>query len=207
MHARSTTLIADPTRMDEGIADIRDTVMPAVLDMDGCMGLSMLSERGSGRCIITTACESEEAMAATRDRVREMREQATERFGAREAEVHEWEIASMHRLRSPGEDACARVTWTRAEPYQIDRVVSAFRTGLIPRMDSIPGFCSLRALVDRTTGRSSVTAVYADRDAMARSLDQVRGMREDFSRQLDLEVTEVAQFDLVLHHLRVPELV
>ena len=73
MYARSTTVTADRTRIDDGIADVRENVMPAVLDMDGCVGVSMLCDRDSGRCIVTTAWESEEAMAATRERVRAMR--------------------------------------------------------------------------------------------------------------------------------------
>src|SRR4051794_38437569 len=42
MYARSTTVHADPQRIDDGIAYIRDEVMPAVTTMPGCLGLSML---------------------------------------------------------------------------------------------------------------------------------------------------------------------
>src|SRR4051812_18941722 len=76
MYARSTTVRADPQRIDEGIAYIRDEVMPVVQDMPGCMGLSMLCDRDSGRCIITTSWDSEESMSATRDAVRAMRQQS-----------------------------------------------------------------------------------------------------------------------------------
>lgn len=207
MYARSTTVTAEPMRMDDGIADVRDNVMPAVLAMDGCVGLSMLCDRDTGRCIVTTAWESEEAMTATREQVRAMRDRATETLGARRPDVQEWEIAAMHRLHPAGDDACARVTWTRADPAGMDRILDAFRMGIVPKMDDVPGFCSLSMMVDRQTGLGSLTAVYTDRAAMDASRDQVMGMREDFSRQMDMEVTEVAEFDLVLHHLRVPELV
>jgi quinol monooxygenase YgiN len=207
MYARSITLTADPDRMDDGIADVRDSILPAVLDMDGCVGLSMLCDRESGRCIVATAWESAEAMTATRDRARHLGGRAAEQFGARRPEAQEWEIAVMHRLHPAGDDACARVTWTRAEPREMDRVTDTFRMALVPRLDEVPGFCSLSLLVDRQTGTGSLTAVYADRQAMEASRERVQGMREEFSRQLDMEVTDVAEFDLVLHHLRVPELV
>ena len=77
MHARTTTITADPNRIDAGIADVRDNVMPAVSGMEGCVGLSMLCDRSSGRYIVTTAWESEQAMTATREAVRPMCEQAT----------------------------------------------------------------------------------------------------------------------------------
>ncbi|RZU32503.1 antibiotic biosynthesis monooxygenase [Blastococcus saxobsidens] len=206
MYARTTTITADPNRMDDGIADVRDNVMPAVGDMLGCVGLSMLCDRDSGRCIVTTAWESEEAIAGSRERVRALRERATEQFGARRAEVQEWEIAVMHRMHTAGDDACARVTWTRVDPGTMDRVLDVFRTSLVPRMDDLPGFCSLSLLTEPQSGLGCVTAVYTDRTAMEASREHVMGMREEFSRQMDMDVTEVAEFDLVLHHLRVPEM-
>ena len=77
MYARTTTVHADPQRVDEGIRYIRDEVMPAVQSMPGCMGLSMLCDRDSGRCIVTTSWDSEESMSASRDAVMPMRERAT----------------------------------------------------------------------------------------------------------------------------------
>ncbi|MGY2065605.1 putative quinol monooxygenase [Blastococcus sp. SYSU DS0619] len=207
MHARSTTITADPDRLDAGIADVRDHVMPAVNGMDGCVGLSMLCDRDTGRCIVTTAWETEEAMAATRDAVHRMREQATEQFGAGEPEVREWEIAAMHRLHPAGDDSCARITWSRVDPAAVDRVLEVFRTDLVPRMDEMAGFCSLSLLIDRQTGDNSLTAVYADRRSMEASRQRAMYIRDEFRRRLRMSATEVAEFDVVLHHLRVPEFV
>jgi quinol monooxygenase YgiN len=206
MYARSTTITADPMRMDDGIADVRDNVMPAVLDMDGCIGLSMLCDRDSGRCIVTTAWADEAAMAASRDRVRAMRDRTTDILGGDRPEIQEWEVAAMHRLHPADEDACARVTWTRADPAYMERTVDAFRMAMIPRMDDVPGFCSLSLMIDRQTGLGSLTAVYTDRRAMDASRDHVMDMRQDFSRQMDMEVTMVEELDLALHHLRIPEM-
>jgi quinol monooxygenase YgiN len=206
MYARSTTITADPMRMDDGIADVHDNVMPAVLDMDGCIGLSMLCDRDSGRCIVTTAWADEVAMAASRDPVRAMRDRTTDMLGGGRPEIQEWEVAAMHRLHPADDDACARVTWTRADPASMERTVDAFRMAMIPRMDDVPGFCSLSLMIDRQTGLGSLTAVYTDRRAMDASRDHVMDMRQDFSRQMDMEVTMVEELDLALHHLRIPEM-
>src|SRR4051794_2481608 len=65
MYARTNTVLADPKAIDEGIANVRDEVMPLVQGMDGFIGLSMLADRNSGRCIVTTAWRTEEAMHAS----------------------------------------------------------------------------------------------------------------------------------------------
>ncbi|MGO9226286.1 MAG: hypothetical protein ACLP4K_22360, partial [Mycobacterium sp.] len=64
MYARSSTIQAQPSSIDAGIAHVRDTVMPALGGVDGYTGLSLLVDRSSGRCIATSAWQSEEAMRA-----------------------------------------------------------------------------------------------------------------------------------------------
>lgn len=207
MYARTTTVMADPQRMDAGIADVRDTVMPAVLEMEGCTGLSMLCDRDSGRCIVTTAWEDEGAMAETRDRVRQLRERAAAEFGSADPEVQEWEIAVMHRLHPTTDAACARVLWSRIDPARADETLDAFRAAIIPAMDDVPGFCSLSLMIDRPTGYGSVTSVYTDRAALDATRDQISRMRDEFTPRMGVTITDEAEFDVVLHHLRVPELV
>ena len=112
MYARSTTIQA-PSSIDAGITHMRDTVMPALEDIDGCVGLSLLVDRTSGRCIATSAWESEEAMRASEESVRPIRDEAAELFGG-SAQVQEWEIAAMHREHRSSEGACVRPPGSRS---------------------------------------------------------------------------------------------
>lgn len=81
MFARSTTIRARQESIDAGISLIRDEVMPALLGMDGCIGLSMLVDRHGGRCIATSAWHSEEAMLASEEQVRSIRDRVVEVLG------------------------------------------------------------------------------------------------------------------------------
>jgi len=206
MYARSTTIQGDPQRMDEGIAYIRDKVMPAVAQMDGCVGLSMLCDRMSGRCIVTTSWADAEAMHRSAEGVMSMRQRAAETMGGT-AEVQEWEIALLHRLREAPDGACARVTWTRGDPADMDRLIDTFRMAMLPRLDELTGFCSVSMLCDRESGMCAVAATYESRMAMDMAADTVRSMREQLMSEMNGELIEVAEFDLVLAHLRVPETV
>ncbi len=81
------------------------------------------------------------------------------------------------------------------------------RTQIVPRMDEVPGFCSMSLLIDRKTGHGSLTAVYADRAAMDAARDTMTRMRDEFTGQRGIMVTDEADFEVVMHSLRVPELV
>jgi quinol monooxygenase YgiN len=206
MYARSTTVRGNPQSLDDAIAYLRDEVMPAVQEMDGCIGLSMLCDRDSGRCIATTAWETEEAMHNSESGLHAMRQRYAEMLGG-PAEVQEWEIAVLHRTQPAPEAACCRVIWTRGDPANQERSVDAFRMSLLPRLEELPGFCSISLLVDPENGRSVTATVYENRDAMNRAAETAKPMREEFTRQVGSEILEVAEFDLVLAHLRVPETV
>jgi quinol monooxygenase YgiN len=204
MYARTTTISADPERIDAGIALVRDELMDRMEAMSGCIGLSMLVDRDSGRCIITSSWGSEEAMRATTERVREIRQQAAAAMHGDPA-VEEWAVVAMHRTHPAG--SCARVIWSRARDVgMIDRVVDAWKMIVPDTLEKADGFCAVSLMVDRDSGRAVSTITYLDRAAMDAADDDVRAMRDEFAGAMDVDVTEVAEFDVALAHLRVPEL-
>jgi heme-degrading monooxygenase HmoA len=206
MYARTTTMRGNPQTVDDLVTYIRDEVMPAITQLDGCVGLSVLVDRDDGRCIATSAWETEEAMHAGAERVRALRDRAAEQFGVT-PEVQEWEIAVLHRAHRVGDGACARVTWTRTEPGNLDRVIEAYQGSLMPWWEQTPGFASNSLLVDRGDGRCASAVVFESREAMAQTRDQFTTLREEFAQRMGMEILEVAEFDLALAHLRVPETV
>ncbi len=206
MYARTTTVHADPQRIDEGIRYVRDEVMPAVQSMPGCMGLSMLCDRDSGRCIVTTSWDSAESMGASREAVRAMREQATDVMGGR-FDVQEWEFAVMHRAHALGDGAWARVIFSRLrDAGQADRVIEAWKSEILPQLDSYEGFSSVSLMFDRAEGRGASTVCFDDRSALEASRETAQRMRNEFTGRMDVDITEVVEMEVAIHHLRVPEM-
>jgi heme-degrading monooxygenase HmoA len=205
MYARTTTVHADPQRIDEGIRYVRDEVMPAAQGMPGCMGLSMLCDRDSGRCIVTTSWDSEESMSASREAVRAMREKATDVMGGR-FDVDEWEIAVMHRAHAMGDGAWARVTFSQLRDVgQADRVIEAWKANILPRLEEFDGFSSASLLVDRAAGRGAGTVCFDTRQALDASRETAERMRSEFAGRIGVDITDVAEMEVAIHHLRVPE--
>ena len=205
MYARSTTMRGRTEVVDDLTTFMRDEVMPTVTRLDGCVGLSLLIDR-DGRGIATSAWETEEAMRGSAERVRPSRERAAERFGIT-PEIHEWEIAVLHRAHRAGDGSCARVTWTRTDAANLDQVIHAYRDSLMPWWEQTPGFCSNSLMVDRREGRCASAVVFESHEAMAHTRDQFTTLREEFVARMSMEIVEVAEFDLALAHLRVPETV
>jgi heme-degrading monooxygenase HmoA len=205
MYARSTTIMANPQMLDAGMAHMRDETMPALKTMPGFIGMSMLADRESGRVIVTTSWDSEEAMNASDEATSQLRRDAAEAMGGRDPQVDRWEIALMHRAHPGHDGSVARVLWGETDPARADDNLSTMRTAVLPRMEELPGFCSMSLFVDRATGRSAMTTTYDSRELMAQATDQAMQLRRETAEHTGTRITDVAEFEVVMHELRVPE--
>jgi quinol monooxygenase YgiN len=204
MYARSTTIHGDPGSVDAATAYVQDEVMPAVRAMDGCVGLSMLADRDTGHCIVTTSWRDEAAMRASQEGVRSSAERTAEILGGR-PELEEWQIAAMHRVLETQQAARSRVTWLRTQPDAVDRAVDAVRLSLMPKLDDLPGFCSVSIMVRRQEGLTVAAISYDSRVHLEQAGEGAREFREEFAPALGIEVLDTAEFDVAVAHLRVPE--
>jgi quinol monooxygenase YgiN len=205
VYARSTTIEAQPSSIDAGIAHVRNEVMPALQAIDGCIGVSLLVDRESGRCIATSAWESQEAMRASEERVRPVRDRAAEMF-AGNATVEEWEIALLRRDHRSGEGACVRATWLKVQQGQADRSAEFYKQSVLPTLEEVEGFCSASLLINRSSGRAVSSVTFDSREAMERNREQARSLRAARLREMGADQLDVGEFELALAHLRVPEL-
>ncbi|MGH3532853.1 MAG: hypothetical protein ACRDSX_13155 [Mycobacterium sp.] len=206
MYARSTTIEAQPSSIDAGIAHVRDVVMPTLQQIDGCVGVSLLVDRQSCRCIATSSWETQEAMHASAERVRPVRDQAAQTFGGSPT-VDGWEIAVLHRDHHSGPGACVRATWLKVRPDQFEKAIEFDRDSVLPAIEELEGFCSASLMLDRTSWRAVSSSTFDSLEAMERNGDAARSLRTSRLRDLGADQFDVGEFELALAHLRVPELV
>jgi hypothetical protein len=207
VHARSTTIHAQTSSIDDGIAYMRNDVMPELESVDGYVGISLLVDRESGQCIITAAYESENALHAAAEKAKQLRGQAAERFGGDVEKVEEWEIGVLHRDHQSSDGACVRTTWIKIPRDQADRAVEFYKDSVLPSLEGLEGFCSSSFLVDRASGRAVSSTTFDGRDAMERNREQAKELRNTRTRELGADVLDVGEFELAIAHLRVPEVV
>lgn len=206
MYARSTTMTVDG-ELEAGVAMVRDEVWPAVQAMDGCMGFSLMVDRDGGRMIATSSWASEEAMWGSEAAVTGLRERVQAVTGGAAPKVEEWEIAAMHRDHHTAEGTCVRATWTRVAPDLVPDAIEYYKFLLLPQVQQLEGFCSASLLVNRAIGLGVSSVAFDSRAAMEATRDEGAAVREASRREAGVEILEVAEFDLALAHLHVPELV
>ena len=208
MYARTSTLVAAPSALDQGIAFVGDKVWPAIRDMAGCVGMSLVVDRESGRTISTTSWETQDALAASRDAVMPLREEAARILKAvSRPVVEEWEIASMHRRHPTEPGTCVRAAWSRVPQTHVTQALDFYKSTLLPQIEKLDGFVSSSLMVDRATGRGVTSVAFGSREAMERTREQADYLRESSTNEANVETLDVIEFELAFAHLHVPELV
>ena len=205
MYARSTTIQANQSSIDAGLAHVRDEVLPALRQLDGFIGLSMMVDRESGRCIATSAWQNEDTLRASADQVQPVRSRAAEILGG-SPEVEEWEIAVMHRDHPTHEGACVRTAWLQTDPGGVDGLIDTYKLAALPQIEGLEGFCSASFMVNRTTGRAVSSTCFESSAAMQASREQANQIRSAGTKQANATVIEVCEFELAVANLRVPEM-
>jgi len=88
---RLTRLDCSPAGIDSAIEEFRNTGVPALMDMPGICSAHMMTDRTTGRCIVLTAWNDIDALAASRP--------ATARLRANAAAVTHMQVRSVEEYR------------------------------------------------------------------------------------------------------------
>jgi heme-degrading monooxygenase HmoA len=204
MYARSTTAQGDPATLDEAIAFVGKKEFPAITGIPGCVGLSMLADRDTGRVIVSSAWADEETMKSSAEMVRPMQDRLMRMLKAEDSLIQPWDIAVLHRDRPSPDGARAAVTWSRIAPDRMDTLLNAYRGSMLARLQTLPGFCSLSLVVDRKQGRTVSVTSFESRDALERTRKEARSMREEFAHAVGARIVDIAEMDVAVAHLHVP---
>ena len=150
VYARSTTIQAQPRRIDMGIAHLRDVVMPALRQIDGCVGIVAVGRPWVG----PVHCDQLVGDRSRRCRPAPSRcgRCATGPRGLR----RQRRSSTSGRSRcctattAPAAGACVRATWLTVRPDQFERAIEFYRESVLPAVEEFDGFCSASLLLDRT---------------------------------------------------------
>jgi hypothetical protein len=203
--ARSTTFQAAPLKIDEGIAYVRDEVLPAALATEGCVGLSMMCDRESGRCITTGVWSTQDARDASWQTMRPLLQRGGQILGA-EPSSDLWEIVVLHRHGISRDGASVRCTWLNLDKSELNHAIRTYRMAMLPAYGEMGGFVSASLMIDRATGRAVNSATFDSGDALVASRPAAQRLRSRTGQYLGTTVTDMQEFELSIPHLHLPEM-
>jgi heme-degrading monooxygenase HmoA len=94
--ARITWLSGEPGTTDRAVDVYKMAVLPRLQEFDGFCGASLFVNRDTGRAVGTLTFDSREALEATREGSKKIREAASREMGATVDTVEEMEVAFAH---------------------------------------------------------------------------------------------------------------
>jgi hypothetical protein len=90
--ARVSRIEGDPSQMDEGAQHARSEIMPRLRELPGYKGALGLVDRSSGRTLLVSFWESEQAMRSSEQPAEGLRKQAAEAGGGRITGVERYQV-------------------------------------------------------------------------------------------------------------------
>jgi heme-degrading monooxygenase HmoA len=91
--ARLSVLEGPADRIDEGIRNAQDEILPQVRQIDGFQGALSLVDRENGRTKLLTFWKSSDALRASEEQANQLRQRAAEGAAARVVDVKRFEVA------------------------------------------------------------------------------------------------------------------
>lgn len=205
MFLRATTIIADQARLGEGIAFVKEHVVPAVEALPGNRGLTMFVDRASGTSTVSTAWETEQARTAAEAVLTPLRGKAMRILGEGTPATELFELAVLDRLRPAQAGFWNRMTCVNIDPAQVDEAIDAYVSSTLHDLQLLPGYCSAVLLIDRVLGEGIVSLTFDSRASLEASRQQAESIRRAAVEKTGAEVSEIREAEIVIAGLRLPQ--
>ncbi len=102
MFARQSTLQGKPDQIDTGIRNFNEQIHPAMRQLKGFAGAQFLADRKSGKVVVITFWETEQALRDSESKANELRRAAATQVKATsEPLVERFEVAVMTEIKQP----------------------------------------------------------------------------------------------------------
>jgi heme-degrading monooxygenase HmoA len=154
------------TDIDAGMTYLRDEVLPILDAQHGFRGVTASADRPGALVGILSLWETESDRSASDSALGKAREEAVKIMGGQLTSIENLEQVAEHIVRPPAVGCSLIVTRLSMDPASIDEHIAFFKSEMIPRISNEPGFCGLRNMVDRGSGRGVVGTVWQDRQSM-----------------------------------------
>lgn len=164
MHTRLVT-ITEADNIDNGVAFLREQVVPTLKDQKGYRGLTASADRDAGLLEVVTFWDSAADRQASESVAGKLRREALRLVGGA-MNVETFDDLLTDFTEPPLIGSAQMVTRVRMDPARIDEHLAAFTNEILPRIKATPGYRSLCRMIDRETGHGVMCSEWKDEPSM-----------------------------------------
>lgn len=197
MFVRTVYAVGDPQKIDAAVEAVRGEGRGMLSEQPGYRGMGLFVDRELGKLLIGTWWESEEARQESDNALRARRAELLHPF-ATTMTIDNWEVIAAHRPEQTPSGACMRLSRMEFDPMDADLAAETLRGLVMDRLKALPGVIGAAMFMNRSAGRSSVSAIYQDRAALAQSRAPVAQLRDEATGKAHSTVRSVEEFEVVL---------
>jgi hypothetical protein len=151
--------------IDAGVEYLRDEALPVLRAQHGYRGVSASADRAGAVMSILSLWDTEADRAASDSALGKAREEAVKLVGGTLTVENLEEVASAV-TKAPGPGCALHVSRVSMDPASVDANITYFKEEVLPQMQAAPGFCALRNMADRQSGRAAVGIIFEDRASL-----------------------------------------
>ena len=157
------------TGIDAGVDYLREKALPVLEAQHGFRGVSASADRSGNLMSILSLWETEGDRSASDSALGKAREEALKLVGG-SLEIENFEEVVQVITKPPGAGCVLNVVRVRMEPGSIESNTAWFKEAIVPQITSQQGFCALRIMVDRQSGRALSGSVFENKQSADASL-------------------------------------
>ena len=181
------------TDIDGGVTYLRDAALPVLEAQNGYRGVTASGDRSSSVFGILSLWDTASDRSASDSALGKAREEALKIVGG-DLTIENFEETVLEMVRPPSPGCGLFVTRVHMDPSVIEENLEFFKSDVLPQIKSQPGFCGLRNMMDRATGRAivgSVSDTRAQAETMRATAPERRARAEE--RGVSFDETEVRE--------------
>ncbi len=92
-------------------------------------------------------------------------------------------------------------------PGAREQALDFYTSSVLPAIEDLDGFCSASVMAQPSSRRAVISATYDSPEAIDRNREAARSLRTAMLRDLGAEQIDVAELELAIAGLQVPEMV
>ncbi len=205
MYIRATRVQMPPQAVDKGIAFFKEKIVPMATSTPGCIGQVLLVDRDSGKAVGITQWETARAMGAAEQLGINSRTQSAAETGGTIVNVERMEQVINERAGPPPTaGGWVRLNTIVGDPAKTDSAINFVEKQVLPALKSQKGFQAALMNVDRITGRSTVSTVWASKQELEASESSITSLRRDAADAAGAKDVTVEIYEAVVVNIKAP---